>query len=57
MLSFNQDTDDFRPKNRVIQIQDVDIVKTLPVKIIMFSNKKLFFITFIPFKKIHSKNL
>jgi len=32
MLSFNQDADDFRPKNRFKNIQEVDIVKTLPVK-------------------------
>ncbi len=31
MISFDQDTDNFRPKNRVIHYPEVDIVKTLEV--------------------------
>jgi hypothetical protein len=44
MLSFNQDTDDFRPKNKVKTVQQVDIVKTLTVKINYFYLKFKFFI-------------
>jgi len=44
MLGFNQDTDDFRPKNKVIIFQQVDIVKTLTVKINYFYLKFKFFI-------------
>lgn len=31
MISFDQDTDSYRPKNRVKPVHQVDIVKTLEV--------------------------
>lgn len=36
MITFNQKTDPYRPLNRVKEIKQVDIVKTLEVKIIFF---------------------
>ena len=36
MITFNQKTDSYRPKNRVKEIPQVDIVKTLDVKYIIF---------------------
>jgi hypothetical protein len=34
MITFNQKTDSYRPKNRVKEISQVDIVKTLDVRIL-----------------------
>jgi hypothetical protein len=36
MITFNQKTDSYRPKNRVKHIPEVDIVKTLEVNKIIF---------------------
>ena len=33
MISFDQETDSYRPKNRVKPVHQVDIVKTLEVKL------------------------
>lgn len=36
MITFNQKTDPYRPLNRVKEIQQVDIVKTLEVSLTIF---------------------
>lgn len=38
MISFDQDTDSYRPKNRVKPVHQVDIVKTTEVIISYFYN-------------------
>jgi hypothetical protein len=39
MISFDQDTDSYRPKNRVKPVHQVDIIKTLEVTIIKIKSK------------------
>jgi len=47
MISFDQDADCFRPKNRVKVVHEVDIVKTLEVYLFLINKYLLFH-----FKKI-----